>query len=118
MGLFVSFETGYPVTPSQKPVEDAPDEYWVHALSLRRLDRKEIDLGEIGARFEDAFVAVWSGLAENDGFNALVFNAGLSWRQAALCRALSAYRHQSGLDPARSTQIEALNSHPQLTRIN
>ncbi|MEL7285685.1 MAG: NAD-glutamate dehydrogenase domain-containing protein, partial [Pseudomonadota bacterium] len=116
MGLFVAFETGYPVTPAQKPVADAPDEYWVHSLSMRRTDGQEIDLEEIGPRFEDAFVAVWSGLAENDGFNALVFNAGLSWRQAALCRALCAYRHQSGLDPARATQIEALNSHPRLTR--
>ncbi|MEO1187504.1 MAG: NAD-glutamate dehydrogenase [Pseudomonadota bacterium] len=116
MGLFVSFETGYPVTPSQKPVIDAPDEYWVHSLSMRRADGAEIDLGEIGEAFEAAFVAVWSGLAENDGFNALVFNAGLSWRKAALCRALCAYRHQSGLDPARTTQIEALNSNPILTQ--
>ena len=115
MGLFVAFETGYPVTPTQKPVADAPDEYWVHSLSMRRADRADIDLDQTGAAFEAAFVAVWSGQAENDGFNALVFNAGLSWRSAALCRALCAYRHQSGLDPARTTQIEALNAHPILT---
>ncbi|MEM9570265.1 MAG: NAD-glutamate dehydrogenase [Pseudomonadota bacterium] len=115
MGLFVAFETGYPVTPSQKPVADAPDEYWVHSLSMRRTDRADIDLAQIGEAFEAAFVAVWSGQAENDGFNALVFNAGLTWRRAALCRALCAYRHQSGLDPARGTQIAALNAHPKLT---
>ena len=116
MGLFVSFETGYPVAPSQKPVPDAPDEYWVHSLSMRRADGGEIDLAETSEAFENAFVAVWSGRAENDGFNALVFNAGLTWRQAALCRALCAYRHQSGLDPARATQIAALNSNPSLTQ--
>ncbi|MCF6329005.1 MAG: NAD-glutamate dehydrogenase, partial [Henriciella sp.] len=33
-----------------------------------------------------------------------------------LCRALCAYRHQSGLDPARTTQVEALNANPELTR--
>jgi len=116
MGLFVAFETGYPVTPTAKPVPDAPDEYWVHSLSMRRNDGQAIDLDEVGAAFEDAFVAVWSDLAENDGFNALVFNAGLTWRQAALCRALCAYRHQTGLDPARQTQIAALNSNAQLTK--
>jgi len=116
MGLFVSFETGYPVRPSEKPVTDAPDEYWVHSLYMRRTDEREIDLATIAKAFEDAFVAIWGGLAENDGFNALVFNAGLSWRQAALCRALCAYRHQTGLDPARTTQIEALNANPALTR--
>ena len=116
MGLFVAFETGYPVSPSAKPVPDAPEEYWVHSLSMRRVDGQDIDLGEIGAAFEDAFVAVWSHRAENDGFNALVFNAGLTWRQSALCRALCAYRHQTGLDPARQTQIAALNGNPGLTK--
>ncbi len=116
MGLFVSFETGYPVTPSDKPIPEAPDEYWVHSLSMRRVDQAPIDLDKIADAFEQAFVAVWSGRAENDGFNALVFNAGLTWREAALCRALCAYRHQSGLDPARSTQIEALNANATLTR--
>lgn len=115
MGLFVDFETGYPVSPDAKPVEDAPDEYWVHSLSMRLGASKAIDLDTVGQAFEKAFVAVWSGHAENDGFNALVFNATLTWRQAALCRALCAYRHQSGLDPARTTQIEALNTNPLLT---
>ena len=117
MGLFVSFETGYPVTPSDKPVADAPAEYWVHSLSMRRADGKAVDLESVATAFEEAFVAVWSGQAENDGFNALVFNAELTWRDAALCRALCAYRHQTGLDPARTTQIEALNSNPGLSAL-
>ena len=117
MGLFVAFETGYPVKPLSKPVADAPDTYWVHSLSMRRSDGKDIDLQAIGEAFEAAFVAIWRGYSENDGFNALVFNAGLTWREAALCRTLSAYRHQTGLDPARPTQIEALNANPELTRM-
>ncbi len=115
MGLFVNFETGYPVSPREKPAGDAPNTYWVHALSMNLTNGRETDLETIAAAFEDAFVAVWSGQAENDGFNALVFNAGLTWREAALCRTLCAYRHQSGLDPARATQIEALNANPALT---
>ena len=116
MGLFVNFETGYPIRPHGKAVEDAPDVYWIHSLSMKLAHAQVADLDEIAKRFEDAFVAVWSGRVENDGFNALVFNAGLTWREADLCRALSAYRHQTGLDPARSTQVEALNANPELTR--
>lgn len=116
MGLFVNFETGYPVTPKMKPTDDAPDTYWVHALQMRLGNGRVADLAEVSAAFEEAFVAIWGHMAENDGFNALVFNAGLTWREAALCRTLCAYRHQSGLDPARSMQIEALNAHPALTR--
>ncbi|WP_300380500.1 NAD-glutamate dehydrogenase [Henriciella sp.] len=116
MGLFVEFETGYPVTPDPKPAPDAPDTYWVHSLKMRTQNAETLDFEEVGERFEEAFVAIWQGRAENDRFNGLVFSAGASWREAALCRALSAYRHQTGLDPARSTQIEALKCHPGLTR--
>ena len=117
MGLFVEFETGYPVTPEPKPVEDGPDTYWIHSLRMRTASGEELDLEETASRFEDAFVAIWQGRAENDPFNALVFTAGATWREAALCRALCAYRHQTGLDPARTTQIEALRRHPELTRV-
>lgn len=116
MGLFVSFETGYPVTPRGKPAADAPETYWIHDLSMRRNDGGDVDLDKISAAFQDAFVVIWSGKAENDGFNALIFNAELTWHEAALCRALCAYRHQTGMDPTPPTQIEALNANPVLTR--
>ena len=116
MGLFVHFETGYAVSPDPKPVENGPDTYWVHALKMCTSNGEDLDLDAVAARFEDAFVAIWQGRAENDRFNGLVFSAGADWREAALCRALCAYRHQTGLDPARSTQIEALKRHPKLTR--
>ena len=37
--------------------------------------------GAVGDLFEDAFLAVLSGAAEDDGFNRLVLLAGLSWRE-------------------------------------
>ncbi len=116
MGLFVEFETGYPIRPHEKPADDAPDTYWVHALSMRTREGEPIDIDGISSNFEDAFVAIWRGQAEDDGFNRLVLTVGATWHQAALIRALSAYRKQSGMDPARLTQIEALNAHPDLTR--
>ena len=116
MGLFVDFETGYPVRPETKPSADAPDTYWIHSLKMRTRDAAPLDIEEVAARFEEAFVAIWDRRAENDRFNGLIFSAGSSWREAALLRTLCAYRHQSGMDPARSTQIEALQRHPGLTR--
>ena len=116
MGLFVARETGYPVQPAEKPAADAPDVYWIHSLKMRHMAAITPNMGEIYPAFEQAFVAIWSHQAENDGFNALVLNAGLNWREAALCRALSAYRKQTGLDPAEATQIEAFNTYPRLTR--
>ena len=116
MGLFVAFETGYPVKPEKKPVPDAPETYWVHDLSMRSADGAPIDIDEIGVAFADAFVAIWTNEAENDGFNQLIFTAGATWREAALLRTLCAYRAQSGLDPSVPVQISALINYPEIAR--
>ena len=47
-------------------------------------------------RFQEAFAAVWTGAAENDGFNSLVLRAGLDWRQAMVLRAYAKYLRQAG----------------------
>src|SRR5207248_1973522 len=44
---------------------------------------------------EAAFKAVWSGLAENDGFNALIPRQRLDWRDVSLLRALARYIRQT-----------------------
>ena len=44
--------------------------------------------------FQDAVRAVWSGQAESDGFNALVLEAGLTWRQVVILRAVAKYLRQ------------------------
>ena len=115
MGLFVSFETGYPVRPVAKPREDAPDVYWVHDVMMRHETGKRIDFEKTGSAFQDAFVAVWTGQVENDGFNRLVFDAGASWRDANLLRGLSAYRRQTGMDPAKENQIRSFAKHGAIT---
>ncbi|GAA3493633.1 hypothetical protein GCM10019016_007320 [Streptomyces prasinosporus] len=53
--------------------------------------------GDARERFQDAFAATWTGKAENDGFNALVLGAGLTWRQAVVLRAYAKYLRQAGL---------------------
>lgn len=115
MGLFVDFETGYPVRPLTPPRADAPDTYWVHDLAMRRTDGQAFDFEEVGAAFQDAFVAVWMGRVENDGFNRLIFEAGASWREANLLRGLSAYRRQTGMDPAMASQIRSFAAHGDIT---
>ena len=66
--------------------------------------------------FEDAFLAIWTGQAENDGFNRLVLELAIAWREAALIRALARYRQQSGLDPSPAVQQQALSDHPEVAR--
>ncbi len=53
-----------------------------------------LDLHEIGARFEEAFVRIWYGQADDDRFNRLVIAAELDWRQVMLLRAYAHYMKQ------------------------
>ena len=48
------------------------------------------------ALFQDALVALWRGQIEDDGFNALVLDAQLSWRQIMMLRAYAKYLRQAG----------------------
>lgn len=117
LGLFVDSETEYPIRPLSKPAQDAPDVYWIHSFVMRTANGSEIYLQEYGEALEDAFIAVWGGQAENDGFNRLLLAAKTDWREAALIRALAAYRRQSGLDQPQEVQEAALARYPQVTQL-
>ena len=60
---------------------------------------------------------MWTGLTESDGFNRLVLALGVSWREAALIRALARWRQQSGLDPSQAVQEASLRDHPGVARL-
>jgi glutamate dehydrogenase len=53
------------------------------------------DFAAAAPRLEAAFMAIWRGEAENDGFNALVLREGLDWTDAALLRAFARYLRQA-----------------------
>ncbi|MEU9456313.1 NAD-glutamate dehydrogenase [Streptomyces sp. NPDC048277] len=75
-------------------------------------------LGDDGReRFQDAFAATWTGRAENDGFNALVLSAGLSWRQAMVLRAYAKYLRQAGSTFSQDYMETTLRNNVHTTRL-
>ncbi|MFK0155495.1 NAD-glutamate dehydrogenase [Streptomyces sp. NPDC090499] len=75
-------------------------------------------LGDDGReRFQDAFAATWTGLAENDGFNALVLSAGLTWRQAMVLRAYAKYLRQAGSTFSQDYMETTLRNNVHTTRL-
>ncbi|MGW3447941.1 NAD-glutamate dehydrogenase [Streptomyces sp. NPDC001076] len=75
-------------------------------------------LGDDGReRFQDAFAATWTGLAENDGFNALVLSAGLSWRQAMVLRAYAKYLRQAASTFSQDYMETTLRNNVHTTRL-
>ncbi|MEU6179440.1 NAD-glutamate dehydrogenase [Streptomyces coeruleorubidus] len=68
-------------------------------------------------RFQDAFAATWTGKAENDGFNALVLSAGLTWRQATVLRAYAKYLRQAASTFSQDYMEDTLRSNVHTTRL-
>jgi glutamate dehydrogenase len=111
MGLKAMAEAGFAVSPDGQPT------VWVHDFEIEDPRGGNLVFAEIRDVFEDAVVAVWTGRTENDGFNRLVMELAIPWRDAALVRALARYRQQSGLDPSQRVQEQALSNHPGVTRL-
>ncbi|WP_328399991.1 NAD-glutamate dehydrogenase [Streptomyces sp. NBC_00390] len=68
-------------------------------------------------RFQNAFAAVWTGQAENDGFNSLVLGAGLTWRQAMVLRAYAKYLRQAGSTFSQDYMEDTLRTNVHTTRL-
>ncbi|MFE0348075.1 NAD-glutamate dehydrogenase [Streptomyces griseoluteus] len=93
---------------------------WIYDFGLRlpRTAGGTDHLGEDGReRFQDAFAATWTGQAENDGFNALVLSAGLTWRQAMVLRAYAKYLRQAGSTFSQDYMEDTLRNNVHTTRL-
>jgi glutamate dehydrogenase len=111
LGLFVESELTFALRPA------TGQKVFIHDIEMRSRDGKAVDYAAVEASFESAFAAIWTGRAENDGFNALILKLGISWREAALIRALARFRQQTGLDPSQAVQEQALCDHPEIVRL-
>lgn len=120
MGLFVKAETPFRVTTplahAQIGEGVAVRADWTHDVTMVSADHSDIEFDKVETSFEQCFIAGWTGRTENDGFNRLTLKLGVTWREAALIRALARFRGQSGLDPSQSVQEEAAALYPGLVR--
>ena len=70
----------------------------------------------LGATFEDAFAASWTGEAESDRLNTLVLFAGLDSRRIVILRAISMYLGQIGSAFSVEYIEQALTANPELAK--
>ncbi|MFF2653853.1 NAD-glutamate dehydrogenase [Streptomyces sp. NPDC058045] len=94
---------------------------WIYDFGLR-MPKSAVAAGDyLGddarERFQEAFSAVWTGEAENDGFNALVLGAGLTWRQAMVLRAYAKYLRQAGATFSQDYMEDTLRTNVHTTRL-
>ena len=72
---------------------------------------RPLEIGEIGLRFEDAFVRTWNGIADNDNFNRLVLAAELTSREVNVLRAYARYMKQTRFGFGQEFIADTLVNH-------
>jgi glutamate dehydrogenase len=109
LGLKVITETPYEIAPA----EGGPA--WMQDFSLT-IPSGEVDVGRDRARFEEAFLRLWSGSMESDGLNRLVLMAGLDWRQVVVLRLYVKVLRQAGSAYSQAYMEDALSAYPAIAR--
>ncbi len=88
----------------------------VHDFGLQARDGGTVDSDAIRATFTRAFNRIWYKHAESDGFNALVCQTGLSWREVSIIRAYSKYLRQVGIPYSQSYMEQTLSNNPSIAK--
>ena len=108
MGFRVVDERTYHVKPA-----DAAD-VWFHDMELESASGQPIDLGALEDRLEACFLVVMGKKAESDGYNALVLEAGLGWREVALIRTISRFLRQIRVPYSQDYMWATLRKYPDI----
>jgi glutamate dehydrogenase len=108
MGFRVVDERTYHI----KPQGDGARDVWFHDMLLERADGGKTDMAEAKERLEALFVVVMRGVAEDDGYNALVLAAGLMWRDIVLIRSISRFLRQIRIAFSQDYMWATLRKHP------
>jgi glutamate dehydrogenase len=104
----------------ERPYEIATGEesgVWIYDFGLAYPTPADVDPGVADRLVEEAFLAVWTGRAESDGFNALVPLGGLSWREAGVVRAYGRILRQAGSTFGQSYIADTLIQNVTVTRL-
>ncbi|HUD39705.1 MAG TPA: NAD-glutamate dehydrogenase [Streptosporangiaceae bacterium] len=107
----------------------AAEPFWVYDFGLRadqtaaahagRVDRAGSDepkLASVASQLEGALAALWRSEIDDDEFNALVLDAGLTWRQVVVLRAYARYLRQAGTTFSQNYIAHVLRHNPVIAR--
>jgi len=107
MGFRVVDERTYAIRPRDADV-------WFHDMTIETASGEAIALAARKDQLEACFLAVMSGAAENDGYNALVLTAGLPWRDVAVIRTVSRFLRQIRVPYSQDYMWGTLRKHARI----
>jgi glutamate dehydrogenase len=100
----------------------AAEPFWIYDFGLRRESAGRsgrigpVAIASVADQLEGALAALWRGEIDDDGFNTLVLDAGLTWRQVVVVRAYARYLRQAGTRFSQDYISRVLRSNPVVTR--
>ncbi|APS83611.1 NAD-glutamate dehydrogenase [Piscirickettsia salmonis] len=90
---------------------------WISDFTLEQDTAGELDVDRLRESFHEMFLQLWYGKVENDSFNRLVVNAGLSWREITSIRAYAKYLLQTGFKFSQPYMEDTFNEHPKIAKL-
>ncbi|MFK7992588.1 MAG: NAD-glutamate dehydrogenase [Granulosicoccus sp.] len=91
---------------------------WMHEFTVKQTGSVNTDKNDDTAqRVQAAFDHIWHGDVENDGFNRLMLEASLGWRQVVILRALCKYLLQIDVPFSQTYMIDSLVANASIARL-
>jgi glutamate dehydrogenase len=87
----------------------------LHNMELVHREGLAVDLALLVHLLDEAFLSTWFGRIDNDGFNRLVINSGLTAREVIVMRAYARYLRQAGITYSQGYIAETLNRYPEIS---
>ncbi len=113
MGLESVSEMPFSIKPnSLKDISSV----WVHDFIVYAGDSVSFKLEDVKENFERAFFRIWQRMAEDDELNALILQAGLTWREVWIVRSYTSYLKQARFPYSRGYIETVLSSHSDIVR--
>ena len=116
MGFRVISEQTFRIGRKGEVPDGQADCVWLHDMHLESADGQPVPMEDEGAVFEDGFLGVWAGRANNDGYNALILSASMTARKVKVLRAYGRYLRQAGLAYSNEYMAATLVRHAALAR--
>ncbi|MEY3182946.1 MAG: hypothetical protein RLZ35_931 [Pseudomonadota bacterium] len=110
MGLRIISERPYAISSKNRTA------IWINDYRMIHPKGKSLDIDAIKEIFQETFYRVWHGFIENDGFNRLVLEAHLNWREITVFRGYAKYLWQTGFTFSQNSIEDTLYTNPTITR--
>lgn len=115
MGLKVMEEHPYLLSAYAGTANE--QDLWIRDFYLVDPNGNTIDIHAIKTLFEETFLKVYEGAAENDTFNQLVLKARLNYREVIMLRAYAKFLRQVGIAFSQEYMADTLNTNTDVVKL-